>query len=466
MWKAHRDAPCIAQVAGNDSGERDHHPGRGRDGPGRNGRGTEHAQRGCPGPRGPAFGGQIWDPRSGPPRDSTPRPHTKATDPLDLVPPETPSAETQSAEPTTAAVPDDPVAEEAPVLMRVDDQPATAAAAEDSQTPEASGAADPHRPYDIVTVFYATDRRPLEQEASTRVLAGDWFPAAAGIVVTLLLVVAGVFGGQRRRMFGLAALVLSLTVGWGFYAGRKNLERFRTAAQSGVRYGNQRGELQVGTCRVSIPWTHAVGQIERPSLLRLEVHEDVRKHVVLHETNRQEDNEFYQQLRDQVLAAPRPEVFVFVHGYNVTFEGAARRTAQIAFDVEFAGAPVFFSWPSQGGLLKYTVDENNVEWAVPHLKQFLLEVTRRSGAEREPDRAQHGEPSTDGGLAGAAVAVGRGIGALQSDHLGRAGHRCGDLPPRFGPGAGEIGRTSDSLRLVERPGPGRLQTGPRLCAGR
>jgi esterase/lipase superfamily enzyme len=71
---------------------------------------------------------------------------------------------------------------------------------------------------------------------------------------------------------------------------------------------------------------------------------------------------------------------VFVHGYNVTFAGAARRTAQIAHDVEFSGAPIFFSWPSQGGLLKYTIDENNVEWAVPHLKQFLLDVTRQSGA--------------------------------------------------------------------------------------
>ena len=35
----------------------------------------------------------------------------------------------------------------------------------------------------------------------------------------------------------------------------------------------------------------------------------------------------------------------------------------------------------QGGLLKYTVDENNVEWAVPHLKEFLIDVTRHSGAE-------------------------------------------------------------------------------------
>jgi esterase/lipase superfamily enzyme len=92
------------------------------------------------------------------------------------------------------------------------------------------------------------------------------------------------------------------------------------------------------------------------------------------------DERFFSQLRDRVTASSREEVFVFVHGYNVTFDQAARRTAQIAFDVKFQGAPIFFSWPSQGGLLKYTVDETNVTWAVPHLKQFLLDVVQRSGA--------------------------------------------------------------------------------------
>ena len=58
-----------------------------------------------------------------------------------------------------------------------------------------------------------------------------------------------------------------------------------------------------------------------------------------------------------VLAAPRPEVFVFVHGYNVTFEGAAQRTAQIAYDLKFSGAPIFYSWPSQARTLEYTVDD-------------------------------------------------------------------------------------------------------------
>ena len=151
-------------------------------------------------------------------------------------------------------------------------------------------------------------------------------------------------------------------------------------ADPGVRYGNQRGEVEYGICQVTIPATHETGEIERPSILRLEVREDVARHVVLQATEPSSEDAFFEALRRRVESAPSREVFIFVHGYNVTFDGAARRTAQIAHDVNFGGAPIFFSWPSQGGVLQYTVDENNVEWAVPHLRQFLVDVTRRSGA--------------------------------------------------------------------------------------
>jgi esterase/lipase superfamily enzyme len=39
------------------------------------------------------------------------------------------------------------------------------------------------------------------------------------------------------------------------------------------------------------------------------------------------------------------QAFVFVHGFNVSFENALRRTAQIAYDLNFDGAPFLFSWP-------------------------------------------------------------------------------------------------------------------------
>ena len=73
---------------------------------------------------------------------------------------------------------------------------------------------------------------------------------------------------------------------------------------------------------------------------------------------------------------------MFIHGFSVTFEGAARRTAQMAYDLDFNGAPIFYSWPSQGKLspLGYTTDMNNVSWTKDNIKNFLVDVSTKSGA--------------------------------------------------------------------------------------
>ncbi len=78
------------------------------------------------------------------------------------------------------------------------------------------------------------------------------------------------------------------------------------------------------------------------------------------------------------------EALVFVHGFSVSFEDAARRTAQLAYDLKFAGAPIFFSWPSRGQLspLDYTADEESARWAVDDLQRFLQEVAAKSGASK------------------------------------------------------------------------------------
>jgi len=70
---------------------------------------------------------------------------------------------------------------------------------------------------------------------------------------------------------------------------------------------------------------------------------------------------------------------VFIHGYNVLFDDAMRRTAQIAADIKFRGAPIVYSWPSQGKLLSYSQDESNVAWSVTHLERFLLDLKDRTG---------------------------------------------------------------------------------------
>jgi esterase/lipase superfamily enzyme len=95
-----------------------------------------------------------------------------------------------------------------------------------------------------------------------------------------------------------------------------------------------------------------------------------------------EDPEFfYSRVSDRVAESSRHEAFVFVHGFNVTFEDAARRTAQISYDLGFEGAAILYSWPSQGklGFVDYNKDGRNAELSVPHLRTFLSQLAARTG---------------------------------------------------------------------------------------
>jgi esterase/lipase superfamily enzyme len=160
-------------------------------------------------------------------------------------------------------------------------------------------------------------------------------------------------------------------------------DRHRTqAADPNEVFGAERGELTFGICEVTIPLSHAEGALEGPSVFRFEYAEDPSQHVVLRSVKQQSSAEFYADVGKQIKASPERSAFVFVHGYNVKFKDAARRTAQIAYDLKFQGAPVFFSWPSTGKYLGYVTDESNVDFGRTDLKKFLSEFVAHSPAEK------------------------------------------------------------------------------------
>jgi len=265
--------------------------------------------------------------------------------------------------------------------------PAKTARAEETQPESQAAPWDPGseastEDYTVLTVFYGTDRNFLESsEARTDAYLG-WYDATAvcaGITIVLALVALRFSKSHRLRIALGGGLAVTVLLGVATTLARLHSEQINPGEHPS--YGDQRGELATGTCEVSVPRYHEVGRIERPSILKFQFREDPRKHVVLLDVVPEPADAFFSRLKSRVDAAPRREAFVFVHGFNVTFEDAARRTAQLAYDLKFEGPPIFFSWPSQAGLLQYAVDETNVAWAVPHLKDFLTAVARRSGAE-------------------------------------------------------------------------------------
>jgi esterase/lipase superfamily enzyme len=142
-------------------------------------------------------------------------------------------------------------------------------------------------------------------------------------------------------------------------------------SDGGQYFSSTRGDLSYGISRISIPPGHIMGEHEEPSLLRLEWTDVDDKHITLHDVRKLHSKEFASRLSRAVEASPGHKLMVFVHGYNQAFPDASRRVAQFADDLKFSGPVVLFSWPSQGSLTGYTVDETNAEWAEQHFVELM-----------------------------------------------------------------------------------------------
>ena len=143
--------------------------------------------------------------------------------------------------------------------------------------------------------------------------------------------------------------------------------------------------LLTGYVNVSIPPTHHAGQVERPwKFFIWQGQEDEKKHVMLKELKRLDENEFYSSLHQELAqrSAGNRSAFVFIYGYNVSFDKAAYRTAELAYDLGFPGVPIMYSWPAQTKLFTYAGDLESAELSAPHLQHFLERIARDSGATR------------------------------------------------------------------------------------
>lgn len=151
----------------------------------------------------------------------------------------------------------------------------------------------------------------------------------------------------------------------------------------GTSFGSGRGKaLTYGQCEVSIPKSRVVGEMPTPKWWRLEFTPDPDKHVFVKGLDRFGPTEFFDAVRQRVEQSPDKQAFVFIHGFNVSFEGAVTRTAQLALDLKFDGAPILYSWPSRGQLLDYNVDAAAVSATVGNLRDFLTGIAAATGAEK------------------------------------------------------------------------------------
>src|SRR5207247_1533283 len=101
----------------------------------------------------------------------------------------------------------------------------------------------------------------------------------------------------------------------------------------GVEWNKTGDHLTTAFLEVSIPAMHHVeGHVERPwKFFKWEGKEDPANHVVITNLKQMPSDAFYAELRNEFANRVETErsALVFIHGFNVTFDDAAYRTAQL-----------------------------------------------------------------------------------------------------------------------------------------
>ena len=139
-------------------------------------------------------------------------------------------------------------------------------------------------------------------------------------------------------------------------------------------YTGERGKLKFGIAEVSIPKKHKFGEMESPNKWLFWQKEKIGEHVIVVKLEDINKKDFTKFLSNKLKNVTEKDILIFIHGFNVTFTSAIRRTAQISYDLKFKGVPMTYSWPSQGDVNSYMRDESSIQYTVPHLLTFLQTI--------------------------------------------------------------------------------------------
>lgn len=81
---------------------------------------------------------------------------------------------------------------------------------------------------------------------------------------------------------------------------------------------------------------------------------------------------FLEELHRRLAGAKDKDVLVYVHGFNNSFDYAARAESEVWHFLGRLGVPILYSWPAaHGGLFGYFIDRESSEFTIFHLKDFL-----------------------------------------------------------------------------------------------
>ena len=102
-------------------------------------------------------------------------------------------------------------------------------------------------------------------------------------------------------------------------------------------------QTHYGICEVTIPKAHKIGSTGSPLWKRILTLTDDRLKVI--RVDSMSEDVYWTSVEGalKTVGIDERDAVVFIHGYNVSFEEAALRAAQIGYDLGIAGVIAFYS---------------------------------------------------------------------------------------------------------------------------
>ena len=138
-------------------------------------------------------------------------------------------------------------------------------------------------------------------------------------------------------------------------------------------YGGSRGKLEAGFCTVAFSPIWGLEDIAQS--IPFYIPDEKIELVDIQEASLKE-------LGQKIKSRPdrdQGNLILYIHGYNIDFEKSCRRGALLNRALGLEERLVLFSWPADGNMLKYTWDEADLVWSVPHIAKFLQQLVVTTG---------------------------------------------------------------------------------------
>ncbi|MCI4677651.1 alpha/beta hydrolase [Rhodoblastus acidophilus] len=85
-------------------------------------------------------------------------------------------------------------------------------------------------------------------------------------------------------------------------------------------------------------------------------------------------DECAQEIVAATRAAEASKILILIHGFNTSFRGVAELALELGANLDYAGAIVAWSWPSEGSAFAYPYDEDSSAWSEPHLADLVTRI--------------------------------------------------------------------------------------------